>query len=187
MINKSLKQLGAMLQGKEISSVEMTQEFLNRIDRLNPEINAFITLDKDKTLAQAKHADSLLAAGKGTALTGLPIGQKDIFVAKGWRTTCGSKMLETFIGPYDADIIERFDCVGAVNLGKTNMDEFAMGSSNETSYYGKVQNPGTEAVCLVAVLAEARQLLPPVYAPLPQARTLAALFANPLHSVDFQV
>ena len=141
MINKSLKQLGAMLQGKEISSVELTQEFLNRIDRLNPEINAFITLDKEKTLSQAKHADSLLAAGKGTALTGLPIGQKDIFVAKGWRTTCGSKMLETFIGPYDADIIERFDGVGAVNLGKTNMDEFAMGSSNETSYFGKVQNP----------------------------------------------
>jgi aspartyl-tRNA(Asn)/glutamyl-tRNA(Gln) amidotransferase subunit A len=141
MINKSLKQLGAMLQGKEISSVELTQEYLNRIQRLNPEINAYITIDADKSLAQAKHADAMLAAGKGTALTGLPIAQKDIFVAKGWRTTCGSKMLEKFIGPYDADVIERFDGVGAVNLGKTNMDEFAMGSSNETSYFGKVQNP----------------------------------------------
>ena len=126
MINKSLKQLGAMLQGKEISSVELTQEYLNRIHRLNPEINAYITIDADKSLAQAKHADAMLAAGKGTALTGLPIAQKDIFVAKGWRTTCGSKMLEKFIGPYDADVIERFDGVGAINLGKTNMDEFAM-------------------------------------------------------------
>ena len=81
MINKSLKQLGAMLQGKEISSVELTQEYLNRIHRLNPEINAYITIDADKSLAQAKHADAMLAAGKGTALTGLPIAQKDIFVA----------------------------------------------------------------------------------------------------------
>jgi len=141
MINKSLKQLGSMLQTKEISSVELTQEYLNRIAALNPEINAYITLDTDKTLAQASAADQLLASGKSTALTGIPIAQKDIFVAKGWKTTCGSKMLETFVGPYDASVIERFDAAGAVNLGKTNMDEFAMGSSNETSYFGKVQNP----------------------------------------------
>ena len=140
-MNKSLKQLGAMLQASEISSVELTQEYLNRIHTLNPEINAFITLDEARTLAQAQAADAILATGNATALTGIPIAQKDIFVAKGWKTTCGSKMLDNFTGPYDAGVIERFDAAGAVNLGKTNMDEFAMGSSNETSYFGKVQNP----------------------------------------------
>jgi aspartyl-tRNA(Asn)/glutamyl-tRNA(Gln) amidotransferase subunit A len=141
MINKSLKTLGNMLQQKQISSVELTQEYLHRIERLNPDINAFITVDPEKSLNSAKQADAMIASGQATPLTGLPIAQKDIFVAKDWRTTCGSKMLENFIGPYDADIIERFNRAGAVNLGKTNMDEFAMGSSNETSYFGKVQNP----------------------------------------------
>jgi aspartyl-tRNA(Asn)/glutamyl-tRNA(Gln) amidotransferase subunit A len=141
MINSSLKQLGAMLAGKHISSVELTQEFLKRIDLHNADINAYITVDAEKSLAQAAAADRRIAEGKAEALTGIPVAQKDIFVARGWRTTCGSRMLENFIGPYDADIIERFDAAGAVNLGKTNMDEFAMGSSNETSYYGAVKNP----------------------------------------------
>lgn len=141
MINKSLKQLGEMLQTKQISSVELTQTYLDRIAQLNPEMNAFITVDPDKSLAQAKQADAMIATGKTTALTGIPIAQKDIFVAQGWRTTCASKMLENFIGPYDATVIQLFNQAGAVNLGKTNMDEFAMGSSNETSYFGKVQNP----------------------------------------------
>lgn len=141
MINNSLKQLGAMLASKQISSVEMTTEFLNRIDQHNPDINAYIALDRERTLAQAAVADARIAAGTAEPLTGIPIAQKDIFVAKGWQTTCGSKMLESFIGPYDAGVIERFDAAGAVNLGKTNMDEFAMGSSNETSYFGGVKNP----------------------------------------------
>jgi aspartyl-tRNA(Asn)/glutamyl-tRNA(Gln) amidotransferase subunit A len=141
MINHSLKQLTAMLASKEISSVEITSEFLKRIALHNPDINAFITLDKDKSLAQAAAADQRIAQGNAAPLTGIPFAQKDIFCAKGWRTTCGSKMLENFIAPYDAGVIERFDAAGAVNLGKTNMDEFAMGSSNETSYFGKVQNP----------------------------------------------
>jgi aspartyl-tRNA(Asn)/glutamyl-tRNA(Gln) amidotransferase subunit A len=141
MINSSLKQLSAMLAAKEISSVEMTKEFLKRIALHNPEINAFITLDQAKTLAQAAAADQRIAQDKATLLTGIPIAQKDIFCAKGWRTTCGSKMLANFTAPYDAGVIERFDAAGAVNLGKTNMDEFAMGSSNETSYFGNVQNP----------------------------------------------
>ena len=127
MINSSLKQLAAMLASKQISSVEMTQEFLHRIDRFNPEINAYITLDHEKALAQASAADQRIASGKAEPLTGIPFAQKDIFCAKGWRTTCGSKMLENFISPYDAGVIERFDAAGAVNLGKTNMDEFAMG------------------------------------------------------------
>ncbi len=141
MINSSLKQLAAMLASKQISSVEMTREFLQRIAQHNPEINAFITLDQDKTLAQAVAADQRIVQGNATPLTGIPIAQKDIFCAKGWKTTCGSKMLANFTAPYDAGVIERFDAAGAVNLGKTNMDEFAMGSSNETSYFGGVRNP----------------------------------------------
>ena len=141
MINQSLKQLSQMLASKEVSSVEMTQTFLDRIKQYNPDINAYITLDEDKSLAQAKAADGILAAGTATPLTGIPIAQKDIFCAKDWRTTCGSKMLETFIAPYDANVITQFNHAGAVNLGKTNMDEFAMGSSNETSYFGCVNNP----------------------------------------------
>lgn len=134
-----------MLAAKEISSVEMTREFLKRIALHNPEINAFITLDEAKTLTQAAVADQRIAQGNTTPLTGIPIAQKDIFCAKGWRTTCGSKMLANFTAPYDAGVIERFDAVGAVNLGKTNMDEFAMGSSNETSHFGNVQNPWDRA------------------------------------------
>src|SRR5690554_405906 len=141
MINSSLKQLGAMLASKQVSSVELTQEFLKRIEQHNPEVNAYITVDPDKSLAQAAAADKRIASGDVGPLTGIPIAQKDIFVAKGWRTTCGSRMLENFIGPYDAGVIERFGAAGAVNLGKTNMDEFAMGSSNETSYFGGVKNP----------------------------------------------
>ncbi|HSH54677.1 MAG TPA: Asp-tRNA(Asn)/Glu-tRNA(Gln) amidotransferase subunit GatA [Methylotenera sp.] len=141
MINSSLKQLGEMLQTKKISSVELTQSFLTRIQQYNPSINAYIALDEAKTLAQAKAADVRIAAGNVAPLTGIPIAQKDIFCAKGWQTTCGSKMLANFVAPYDAHVITQFDAAGAVNLGKTNMDEFAMGSSNETSYFGGVKNP----------------------------------------------
>ncbi len=141
MINSSLKQLSTALAAKQVSSVELTQAYLDRIDALNPHINAYITLDPAKSLAQAQAADAKIAAGEAQPLTGIPLAQKDIFCANGWRTTCGSKMLETFIAPYDAHVISQFDAVGAVNLGKTNMDEFAMGSSNETSYFGGVKNP----------------------------------------------
>ncbi|OGS91451.1 MAG: aspartyl/glutamyl-tRNA amidotransferase subunit A [Gallionellales bacterium GWA2_60_18] len=141
MINASIKQLSAALAAKHISSVELTQLYLDRIARLNPALNAFITLDAEKSLAQARAADARIAAGKAEALTGIPFAQKDIFCAKGWLTTCGSKMLSNFVSPYDAHVISQFNDAGAVNLGKTNMDEFAMGSSNETSYYGPVKNP----------------------------------------------
>jgi len=141
MINSSLKTLSQMLANKEVSSVELTQAFLNRINTFNPEINAYIALDQDRTLAQAKAADVRIAAGNAEPLTGIPIAQKDIFCANGWKTTCGSKMLANFVAPYDAQVITKFDAAGAVNLGKTNMDEFAMGSSNETSYFGGVKNP----------------------------------------------
>ncbi|MDR2837539.1 MAG: Asp-tRNA(Asn)/Glu-tRNA(Gln) amidotransferase subunit GatA [Azonexus sp.] len=142
MINKSLKQLGAALAAKEISSVELTTLFLDRIERLNPEINAFISVDRERSLTQARAADARLAAGQGGPLTGIPIAQKDIFCTTGWRTTCGSKMLADFVSPYDATVIARLhDGAGMVSLGKTNMDEFAMGSSNETSFFGPVKNP----------------------------------------------
>jgi aspartyl-tRNA(Asn)/glutamyl-tRNA(Gln) amidotransferase subunit A len=141
MINTSLKELAAQLAAKKISSVELTQAFLDRIRELNPRLNAFITIDENKSLAQAKAADALIASGKAGPLTGIPVAQKDIFCAEGWLSTCGSKMLHNFVSPYDAHVIEQFNRAGAINLGKTNMDEFAMGSSNETSYYGKVKNP----------------------------------------------
>ncbi len=147
MLNATLKELSAQLAAKNISSVELTGEYLARIERLNPSLNAFVALDREKSLAQAKSADALIAAGKSSLLTGIPFAQKDIFCAHGWPTTCGSKMLANFVAPYDAHVIEQFNRAGAVNLGKTNMDEFAMGSSNETSYFGKVKNPwNTDAV-----------------------------------------
>src|SRR5210317_1310939 len=141
MINLSLKSLNQGLLEKKFSSVELTQFFLARVQKYNTDINAFITIDEEKSLAQAKHADTLIQSGKQSLLTGIPVAQKDIFCAAGWRTTCGSLMLDNFIAPYNATVIDKFNQVGAVNLGKTNMDEFAMGSSNETSYYGPVKNP----------------------------------------------
>ncbi|MDR0737052.1 MAG: Asp-tRNA(Asn)/Glu-tRNA(Gln) amidotransferase subunit GatA [Zoogloeaceae bacterium] len=142
MIYKSLTELGTALAARKISSVELSRLFLERIRRLNPLLNAFITVDEEKTLAAAKIADERLAAGDAHPLTGIPLAQKDIFCAQGWKTTCGSKMLENFTAPYDATVVERLEReAGMVSLGKANMDEFAMGSSNETSCFGPVSNP----------------------------------------------
>ena len=142
MINASLKQLSQALAAKQISSVELTQLFLDRINRLNPTLNAFITVDTEKSLNSARAADARIAAGNAGLLTGIPIAQKDIFCAEGWLTTCGSKMLANFVSPYDATVIRKMESeAGLVSLGKTNMDEFAMGSSNETSFFGPVRNP----------------------------------------------
>lgn len=141
MLNSSLKQFSTLLAAKKISSAELTGEFLKRSQALNPGYNAFITINEETSLNQARAADMIIASGAARPLTGIPIAQKDIFCTKGWLTTCGSKMLSNFISPYDAAVVERFNAAGAVNIGKTNMDEFAMGSSNETSYYGPVRNP----------------------------------------------
>ena len=141
MQNLSLKELSEGLKQKKFSSLELTKFFLNRLDLHNSSINAFITIDKDKSLAMAKRADEIIKEGNQDYLTGIPIAQKDIFCAEGWKTSCGSKMLDNFIAPYDSTVISKFNAAGAVNLGKTNMDEFAMGSSNETSFYGNVKNP----------------------------------------------
>ncbi|MHB1299432.1 MAG: Asp-tRNA(Asn)/Glu-tRNA(Gln) amidotransferase subunit GatA [Burkholderiales bacterium] len=141
MFNSSLKELSAQLADRKISSVELTREFLKRVDELNPVLNAFVTVDPEASLDQARIADAMISSGRAGPLTGIPVAQKDIFCAKNWVTTCGSKMLSNFVSPYDAHVIERFNAAGAVNLGKTNMDEFAMGSSNETSFFGPVKNP----------------------------------------------
>ena len=141
MINASLKDLAAALAGKKISSAELATLFLERIGARNPQLNAFITVDREKSLAMARAADARIARGEAGPLTGIPLAHKDIFCAEGWLTTCGSKMLSNFVSPYDATVIARFKAAGTVTLGKTNMDEFAMGSSNETSFYGPVKNP----------------------------------------------
>lgn len=141
MHTKTLAELSRALQKREFTSVELTRAYLQRIERHNPALNAYITVTAERALAQAHAADARLAKNEGGALTGIPIAQKDIFCTKGVKTSCGSKMLDNFIAPYDATTVERFDAAGAVMLGKTNMDEFAMGSSNETSFYGPVKNP----------------------------------------------
>ncbi|GAB4510105.1 MAG: Asp-tRNA(Asn)/Glu-tRNA(Gln) amidotransferase subunit GatA [Sulfuricaulis sp.] len=145
MFQKTVAELSRALGRKEISSVELTRAFLERINKYK-DLNAFITVDPERSLAQAKVADARIARGESGALTGVPIAQKDIFCTDGWLTTCGSKILSNFVAPYDATIIDKFNKAGAVCLGKTNMDEFAMGSSNETSYYGVVKNPWNTAV-----------------------------------------
>jgi aspartyl-tRNA(Asn)/glutamyl-tRNA(Gln) amidotransferase subunit A len=139
--DQSLKALSDALARGSISSVELTTLFLKRISDFNARYNAFVTVDEERSLAAAREADNARAAGRAGPLTGIPIAQKDIFCAKGWLTTCGSKMLSNFVSPYDAHVVERLNEAGAVTIGKTNMDEFAMGSSNETSFYGAVRNP----------------------------------------------
>jgi len=134
-------ELSTALAAKKVSSVELTRAFLERIGKLNPELNAFITVEQERSLAQARRADERRARGDAMPLTGIPLAFKDIYCTKGLRTTCGSRMLEDFISPYDAHVVEQFDLAGAVLLGKCNMDEFAMGSSNENSYFGPVRNP----------------------------------------------
>jgi len=141
LLNSTLLELAGALEGKEVSSVELTRQFLGRIARLNGELNAFITVDEERSLGQARRADERRARGEKGPLLGIPIGFKDIYCTKGQRTTCGSRMLENFASPYDAHVVEQFELAGAVSLGKTNMDEFAMGSSNESSHFGPVKNP----------------------------------------------
>ncbi|HEU5443696.1 MAG TPA: amidase family protein, partial [Steroidobacteraceae bacterium] len=137
----SLTQLAAGLRAKQFSSVELVRAYLTRIEASQTALNAFISVTADQALAAAAAADRDIAAGRGGALTGVPIGHKDLFCTAGVRTTCGSRMLDNFVSPYDATVVAKLKAAGAVTLGKLNMDEFAMGSSNETSYYGPVKNP----------------------------------------------
>jgi aspartyl-tRNA(Asn)/glutamyl-tRNA(Gln) amidotransferase subunit A len=141
MHRNTLAQSAAALKARTVSSVELTELFLDRIERFDGELNCFITVTRNEAMAQAKLADRRIAAGEDAALLGVPIAHKDIFCTAGIKTTCGSRMLDNFIAPYDAAVVERLANAGAVVVGKTNMDEFAMGSSSETSYYGVVRNP----------------------------------------------
>jgi aspartyl-tRNA(Asn)/glutamyl-tRNA(Gln) amidotransferase subunit A len=166
MHTQTVAQLSRALQNREISSTELTRAFLQRIARLDGQLNSFITVDEQSALAAAAQADERLAAGDAPALAGIPIAHKDIFCTRGTRTSCGSRMLDNFVPPYDATLISHFHRDGAVILGKTNMDEFAMGSSNENSYYGPARNPwntdlvpggssGGSAAAVAALLAPA--------------------------------
>jgi aspartyl-tRNA(Asn)/glutamyl-tRNA(Gln) amidotransferase subunit A len=141
MHQKTLVELAAGLRQGEFSSVELARACLERVDRLDGQLNCFITITGEQALAQAQAADARLQSGAAGPLTGIPFAHKDIFCTRGVKTSCGSKMLDSFIAPYDATVTRQLNAAGAVMIGKTNMDEFAMGSSNETSYYGPVKNP----------------------------------------------
>lgn len=139
MHNKTIKELSALLHAKQISSTELTRHYLGRIEASGH--GAFLHVDPELTLAQAAAADARIAEGTAGPLTGIPIAHKDIFVTRGWRTTAGSKMLANYVSPFDATVVERFNNAGMVTLGKVNLDEFAMGSSNENSAFAPVKNP----------------------------------------------
>jgi aspartyl-tRNA(Asn)/glutamyl-tRNA(Gln) amidotransferase subunit A len=139
--SKTVAELAAGLRNKEFSSVELAKLYLDRVEASQPVLNAFVSVTRDAALAAAADADRQLALGKAGPLIGVPIAHKDIFCTEGVRTTCGSRMLDNFVSPYDATVVTKLKAAGAVMIGKTNMDEFAMGSSNETSYFGPVKNP----------------------------------------------
>jgi aspartyl-tRNA(Asn)/glutamyl-tRNA(Gln) amidotransferase subunit A len=165
MHDKTVTQLAEGLRDGHFSSVEITRAFLDRIQGMDS-YNSFISVDESGALEAAAQADIRLSKGEATPLTGIPIAHKDIFCTKGLRTSCGSKMLDNFIPPYDATVVSRLNSAGVVTLGKTNMDEFAMGSSNESSFYGTALNPwdtsrvpggssGGSAAAVAALLAPA--------------------------------
>lgn len=138
---KTLSEQSELLSKGDLKSSELTQHYLQRIDRLNPALNAYLQVDAEGAMQAAKAADLRLQRGDSNALTGIPIAHKDIFCTKGLKTTCGSRMLQNFVAPYNATVVDRLNSAGVVTLGKANMDEFAMGSSNENSYFGSVANP----------------------------------------------
>lgn len=166
MFDKTLAELAQGLENGDFSSVELTQAYLDRIEAEDGKYNSYITVTGELALEQANAADATRAAGNAGAFTGLPIAHKDIFCTEGVRTSCASKMLDNFISPYNATVVNKFNAAGAVMLGKTNMDEFAMGSSNESSFYGPARNPwntdcvpggssGGSAAAVAALLAPA--------------------------------
>jgi len=166
MHTKTVAELSQALRQGECSSVELTRSYLDRIEKFGSELNCFVTITGEQALAAAAEADRRIQAGEGGPLTGIPIAHKDIFCTEGVRTSCGSKMLDNFIAPYDAHVTQQLKQAGTIMLGKTNMDEFAMGSSNETSFYGPVRNPwdlaavpggssGGSAAAVAALLAPA--------------------------------
>lgn len=172
----TLAEIARALADKQFSAEELTRTLLGRIRQLDPQLNSFISITDDLAIAQAKAADERRANGENGALLGAPIAHKDLFCTQGVRTSCGSKMLDNFVSPYDATVVEKLTAAGAVTLGKLNMDEFAMGSSNQSSHYGAVKNPwsldrvpgGSSGGSAAAVAA--RRCRPPP-APIPAARS----------------
>jgi aspartyl-tRNA(Asn)/glutamyl-tRNA(Gln) amidotransferase subunit A len=146
MHTRTLAQLAGDLRARRVSAAELVRLYLERIERFDATLNAFITVTAEQALAAGEAADRRLAKGDAPLLTGIPLAHKDIFCTAGVKTSCGSRMLDNFVAPYDATVVERLHDAGAIMLGKTNMDEFAMGSSNETSYYGPVRNPWDHAL-----------------------------------------
>lgn len=141
MIEKTVSELARALSTGSVSSVELTQAFIDRITSIDTQLNSYITVDEETALRQARQADDARSRGTDTLLLGIPIAHKDLFCTQGTKTTCGSKMLKDFVSPYDATVVARLKDSGAVTLGKTNCDEFAMGSSNENSFFGPTRNP----------------------------------------------
>ena len=171
VLGTSVSALQTMLRERSVSSVELTETFLDRISAANKSLNAVVTVCAEQALEQAQEADAALGRAEYQSLTGIPILHKDIFCTQGVRTTCGSRMLEDFIPAYDATVVTKMKAEGAIMLGKCNMDEFAMGSSNETSYFGAVKNPwnldrvpggssGGSAAAVAAVGERAQSLRP---------------------------
>ena len=141
MTSYTLKQCSDLLHNKQASATELAQDYLHAIEQRNPAINGYITLNKAATLAEAQAADARIAIGSAHMLTGVPVAYKDVFCQQGWQSSCGSKMLGNFVSPYTATVVQNLLDAGMVTLGRTNMDEFAMGSTNETSFYGITRNP----------------------------------------------
>ena len=141
LLNASVSELHQLLTTRQVSSAELTKGYLERIDLLNGKLNAVVTVCAEQAIEDASRADERLTRGEGNILTGIPLLHKDIFCTQGVTTTCGSRMLEHFVPAYDATVVARLKAAGVVMLGKCNMDEFAMGSSNETSFFGAVKNP----------------------------------------------
>ena len=144
MFEYTLAELSALLHDRKISSEELVSAYIDRNQETGKELNCYISFTSEQALEQARLADTRLGSGDATALTGIPLGHKDIFCTSGIKTSCASKILDNFIAPYDATVVERLKQAGMVTLGKTNMDEFAMGSSNETSFFGAVTNPWSD-------------------------------------------
>ena len=160
MHQKSLVELSAGLRAGSFSSEELTRACLDRVSRFDGQLNCFISVTEELALDAARAADASIKAGTAGPLAGIPFAHKDIFCTRGVKTSCGSRMLDNFIAPYDATVTRKLLDAGAVMIGKTNMDEFAMGSSNETSFYGPVKNPGTRQRYPAALRAGQRRRLP---------------------------
>lgn len=174
----TLAEIARALADKQFSAEELTRTLLGRIRQLDPQLNSFISITDDLAIAQAKAADERRANGENGALLGAPIAHKDLFCTQGVRTSCGSKMLDNFVSPYDATVVEKLTAAGAVTLGKLNMDEFAMGSSNQSSHYGAVKNPGASTACRAAPPAVPPRQSPRACCRPPPAPILAARSAN---------